>query len=560
MNMLNSIFAERPATWRADGCGVTRRDTTIESFVHIDAYADESARHRVLLIGGLAGGDGDMDAIAEAARDYAASQRVRNRIALSVAPCANPDGFELGVAPLNGSGGSLASGFPPSDGFFHHAESPEARYLWRYIGFMAPDLIVEARAGDSVAWEFAGDGASALAASLGASAMPDDGGLLSALSAGTPNDLGTIPGLRLTAPAGEIAAQTRRLWATLDRRGVAPSPAREELARRRKRAPIEVAAPLAERYGNTLSPVIYTQGVALSGRLRYGELTGARDDYAARVAAVVEPYASGARAWFADGDAGANHAGLVWCDELSAASGDARYANLLVSIADLYTANEPGAPPPPCDPDYRTEDFFFAGAILGRAFALTGERKYADTQAAFLMNAAIQQDDGLFWHCRSVPHYWGRGNGFAALGFAETLAYLPTDHPDRPALVEAHTRHLSALAGLRRPSGMLSQLLDERGSYQELTATCMTGYAVARGVRLGWLDESWRELAEGLWRAASERIGMDGDVVDGCTGTGAVDDRRFYLDRAAEYGTDERTGNLALWHAVEMERLRREFA
>jgi hypothetical protein len=36
-----------------------------------------------------------------------------------------------------------------------------------------------------------------------------------------------------------------------------------------------------------------------------------------------------------------------------------------------------------------------------------------------------------------------------------------------------------------------------------------------------------------------------------------VNDRRFYLDRAAEFGQDDRTGNLALWCAVEMERLRR---
>ena len=39
----------------------------------------------------------------------------------------------------------------------------------------------------------------------------------------------------------------------------------------------------------------------------------------------------------------------------------------------------------------------------------------------------------------------------------------------------------------------------------------------------------------------------------GCAG----DSRWFYLDRAAEFGQDDRAGNLALWFAVEMERLRR---
>ena len=85
----------------------------------------------------------------------------------------------------------------------------------------------------------------------------------------------------------------------------------------------------------------------------------------------------------------------------------------------------------------------------------------------------------------------------------------------------------------------------------------MVGYSVARGLRLGWLDDSYQDFANSLWMAAAERIGPNGEVVDGCTGTGAVNDRRFYIDRAAEYGRDDRTGNLALWFAVEMERLNR---
>ena len=206
---------------------------------------------------------------------------------------------------------------------------------------------------------------------------------------------------------------------------------------------------------------------------------------------------------------------------------------------------------PPCDPDYRTEDMFFAGAILGRAYALTGDVSYLDIQTAFLLEADIQVESGLFKHCRSVPYHWGRGNGFAALGYAETLTYLPDDHDHRDSLISAHKRHLDALIAHQRPSGMFSQLLDLPGTYQELTSVCMVGYAVARGLRLGWLDESYRAFADTLWRAASERIGPDGEVVDGCTGTGAVNDQRFYIDRAAEYGRDDRTGNLALWFAVE---------
>ena len=555
---IDAIMAESPAPWTKDGCGVTRGDLQITSLVHHDAYLDDSDRHRVLLISGLSGGhDGyHEDRVLSVLKSYSSSQRVRNKIALSVIACANPGGRRGG----DDAGGDPRTGYPPVGGYFDHATDPEARYLWRYIGFMAPDYVVELREreGEHFGWEAAGAPASLMEA-LRATPTPKDSSLMSALSRGTPNDLGQIPTLRLThTPVVWESVTTHALWPVLDALDAPTvSPARAALAERRGRSPLDVAAALAPRYGDRLDPVIYTQGVALSGRLRLGELNGNLDEYAQGVAQVVESYLSGGRPWFGESAGGANHAGIVWADEMRRVTGDARYRDLLLETAELYRGNEPGSPPPPCDPDYRTEDFFFCGALMGRAYALTGDESYMDIQTAFLLAAGIQQDDGLFRHCRSVPHYWGRGNGFAALGFAETLTHLPESHGDRDELLDMHVRHLDALRGLQRPSGMLCQLLDLPGSYQELTATCMTGYAVARGLRFGWLDDSYRAFAESLWRAASERIGLDGGIVDGCTGTGAVDDRRFYIDRPAECGQDDRTGNLALWFAVEMERLRR---
>ena len=200
------VVAESGVPWTRDGCGVTRRDAQIDSLVHRDAYLDDSDRHRVLLVGALSGTSDDADAAVSALRAYASSRVLRNRVALSTIPCANPDGLELGVGPGNGSGGDPSTGYPPEGGYFNHETDPEARYLWRYIGFMAPDCVVEVRAGDSVAWECAGV-ASAVADALGARPMPEDSSLLSALSRGTPNDLGQVPGIRLTAPVDDVAGR-----------------------------------------------------------------------------------------------------------------------------------------------------------------------------------------------------------------------------------------------------------------------------------------------------------------------------------------------------------------
>ena len=85
----------------------------------------------------------------------------------------------------------------------------------------------------------------------------------------------------------------------------------------------------------------------------------------------------------------------------------------------------------------------------------------------------------------------------------------------------------------------------------------MAGYAMARGLRLGWLDESYRESLRMAWQGVSERVDDNGDVVDACISTGVQENLREYLYRPAVFGFDDRSGSMAWWFAVEMERLSR---
>ena len=352
MGRIGALRSRASLPWSQDGAGITRRDTTIAALVHPDAYNDESDRHRVLLIGGLTGSPDDVDAMASVLESYATSRRLRNRIALSVIPCANPDGLNSGEAPGNGSGGNPTEGYPPEGRFFNHETDPEARYLWRYMGFMAPDYVLEVRAADGTRWE-SSNAPPEIADALDAKPIEDDGGLLSALGSGIPNDLGRIPGIRLNTPAQRsLRAYRRALWAVLDgdSSAVEKSEARKALDSRRQRTPGEAASKLAPHYGDTLDPVIYTQGVAMSGRLRYGALNDSVEQYADGIATVVQPYLAGERPWFGDSDGGANYAGIVWCDEMYEATGDSRYRDLLLSIADKFRGNESGQPPPTLRP------------------------------------------------------------------------------------------------------------------------------------------------------------------------------------------------------------------
>ena len=558
-NDLQQLIAASRGLWSLDAAGLTRSQTAIPALLHHEAYVTETPRTRVLLLSGLSGEKADTALALAVLKLYLdGGEALSDSVALSAMPCGNPDGMALGVAPENGAGGRPAENYPPVVGFFNDRRDPEQRYLWRWVGLQAPDLILEVQAGEEVSWVSSAS-ATLLSPTIEATRMEEAAGsFLAALGSHMANGLGAVPGLRLTAPAAALPEELSRLWSVLQQTpGLRNSPARRELYVRSTRPPLGIARLMATLYGHTLDPVVYTQGMSLSGRLRLARLDPTYADPSAAIADVVAPYVDGDKPWF-EGEPGTPAlAGLIWAMQLAESTRERRYADLAVQMADYYQPDADSGAPPPSDPDFRTEDMFMNGAMLGRAFRLTGETRYLDLLTQFLLAARTQQDDGLFWHARSTPWFWGRGNGFAALGYSETLTYLPEDHPDRATLIDQHVRHLAALRARQHPSGMVPQVLDTPGSYHEFTATCMTGYAMARALRRGWLDESYRESVDRAWRGVTERIDDAGGLVDCCTDTGAQDSLQAYLDRPAVFGRDNRGGGMAMWFALEMEQLRR---
>ena len=241
---------------------------------------------------------------------------------------------------------------------------------------LAPDLVIEVRAEDSAKWEV-NEAAEALAAALDAAPVLPPDGFVGAIGRGVPEGIGSVPGVRLTAGLEEAPAELDRLWPLLSG-GAAPSSARVELDRRRARSPVEIGRALASAYGRTIEPVVYTQGVAISGRLRLAALEPDSPSPAAEIAALVEPLADRASA-FRDGrevGISENSAAFVWGDELAEAVGDRRFSDILVEAAGRYSRQGPGQAPPPARPNFPTEDHFFVSAVLGRGY-LAHQRRVA---------------------------------------------------------------------------------------------------------------------------------------------------------------------------------------
>jgi len=91
--------------------------------------------------------------------------------------------------------------------------------------------------------------------------------------------------------------------------------------------------------------------------------------------------------------------------------------------------------------------------------------------------------------------FWGRGIGWYMMALVDTLPYYPENDPGRKQLLAILNREAAAIVRVQDPSsGLWYEVLDRihgKGNYPEASASCMFVYALARGVRLGYLPEHY---------------------------------------------------------------------
>lgn len=108
------------------------------------------------------------------------------------------------------------------------------------------------------------------------------------------------------------------------------------------------------------------------------------------------------------------------------------------------------------------------------------------------------------------PHFWGRAMGWYAMALVDVLDYLPEDHLGRSALPAILARLVSAIVRVQdADTDLWYQVLDQpgrAGNYLEASASCMFIYAMAKGVRKGYLPVDYLAVAQRAYRGAVERF------------------------------------------------------
>jgi len=502
--------------------GLTNEMDRLLTLENTSAVSPADTRRRVVLVAGLDGDRASGDVALEAVRWFktVADAKIRSEWSVSVLPLANP-------------GTRQAFSFPPEDGFYNDPVVPEIRYLWRWVTYQAPDVVIELRSGTEIDVV---TGAKAHRSLMDALSDPDNG-----------NGLGIVQTIVVTVPDGAISQVLPSVLSGVVER----SPLREQLQRRLVREPLAIARLLAERYPGTPG-MAYIPSVAWVHTLRLATLV--RDPaLMEKVLREVDPWLSGDQQLVGERISFAGLAGTMVFSELQ--NIDQVDVTRARSLADqgVSLAAQEEAPGQPVYGSGWSDDIFLgtvASALAGDTDGLAASVRLVDRYAGLL-----QQSNGLWHHAPDAPTAWGRGNGFAALGLAELLTALPNEHPGRANVLEIYQKQMSGLRVFQGPDGLWRQVVDLEGSYRETSVTALTVTAMARGVRLGWLDSSYGPVIERGWRGILSHVVEDGTLVDVCISTGSGTTLEHYLHRTAVNGADDRGGALILGAALEMHAL-----
>lgn len=93
------------------------------------------------------------------------------------------------------------------------------------------------------------------------------------------------------------------------------------------------------------------------------------------------------------------------------------------------------------------------------------------------------------------PHFWGRAMGWYSMALVDILDFFPENHEKRSTIISILRDLAAAITSVQdTTTGVWYQVLDkghEVGNYPEASVSCMFTYALAKGIRMGYLDNKY---------------------------------------------------------------------
>ena len=92
------------------------------------------------------------------------------------------------------------------------------------------------------------------------------------------------------------------------------------------------------------------------------------------------------------------------------------------------------------------------------------------------------------------PNFWDRAMGWYITALVDVLDYYPKNNPRRAELIAILQRTAEAVVKVQDTEGVWWQVMNragDKGNFQEASGSCMFVYALAKGVRKGYLDKKF---------------------------------------------------------------------
>ena len=189
------------------------------------------------------------------------------------------------------------------------------------------------------------------------------------------------------------------------------------------------------------------------------------------------------------------------------------------------------------------DDLYMSVSLLARMGKLTGNKKYFDDaihQVLMFHHYLWNQEKQLYYHCYYTDSrhngvaYWGRCNGWVMMAQTDLLSVLPDSYSQRAQLIRLFRQEAEGIARYQSASGLWHQLLDKPDSYMETSCSAMFIFSIARGVKRGWLEPDFAQVAYSGWEGLLTKINDKGDVSGICPGTGIAPSLVVYYNRPQE--------------------------
>ena len=110
------------------------------------------------------------------------------------------------------------------------------------------------------------------------------------------------------------------------------------------------------------------------------------------------------------------------------------------------------------------------------------------------------------------PHFWARAMGWYSDAIVDALDYFPVNHPKRKALIDILNRLVNALEKFQdKETGLWYDVMNYNGpdkekNYFEASASCQFTYAIAKGVRKGYLPAAKLAIARKAYAGIVKRF------------------------------------------------------